>query len=244
MSEENNLFTESDGQGFVAGAIIGALAGSIAAMLLTPKTGREMRQVVKEYAKEWEGEAGDFAVEARQIITTIQGALGDGVEEFKEQAPKVSNQAAEKAAQAAAVVEETYSASRDTVSEMVETFRSQWAELEEDHQPHHHPTPSSQTRFRGVNRTWDHSVIETDDQKSNQAYVEELQEEVEAAETSASSQRPTLAQYRQASAKPADHHPEVKPSTAKTTEPPAKSTSAKKPAKKSADGRKLLFRRK
>jgi gas vesicle protein len=239
MSDNSASHNQNESPEFVAGAILGALAGSIAAMLLTPKTGREMRQVVKEYAKEWEGEAGDFAVEARQIMATIQSALEDGADEVKQQVPEVTNQAVQKAAQVAAVLEEGYNAPKDTVSEMVETFKSQWAELEEEN---HIRRPAHHSRFRGINQAWEAEPPLTDEQKANQAYVAELKEETaEAATEPSTSSRPTLAQYRQAAT--AKSASQAKEKVSKT--PAAKTAASKSPetAKPKTGGRKLLFRR-
>lgn len=230
MSDHNQ--TNNEGQGFIAGAVIGALAGSIAAMLLTPKNGKEMREIVREYAKEWEGEAGDFAVEARGILAGLQAVIETGGQQFAEHAPQVANQAMQKTAEVAEVVEDGYTTSKDTVSEMVETFKSQWAELEEQHAAE----PNSQySRFRGTNRTWDYEPEA--DQRANEVYVEQLEEQVEKVEPkTATASRPTLAQYRQAS----------KASPAKT-EAKAEAKPNKKEAesgKKSKTGpRKSLFHR-
>ena len=238
MNEEQ---LEQEGQGFVAGAVLGAIAGGIAAMLLTPKTGREMRAIVREYAKEWEGEAGDFAEEARKILNTIKDVIDDGTEEIADHAPAIAERTAEVANHTVETVADTYETTRDTVSEMVETFRSQWQELEEDRTLAHHHN----ARFRGVNRTWQAST-ETDEEKENDVYVEELQEDADDRPA-----RPTLAQYRQSAraaqkkSEPislraraeADEESEKKPA------PKDKDEEDKKPAKKPAS-RKLLFRHK
>lgn len=240
MSEEQ---FEQEGQGFVAGAVLGAIAGGIAAMLLTPKTGREMRAIVREYAKEWEGEAGDFAEEARKILNTIKEAIDDGAEEITDRAPIIAERTAEVATQTAETVADTYETTRDTVSEMVETFRSQWQELEEERTLAQHHN----ARFRGVNRTWQPSR-ETDEEKENDAYVEELHEEAEEDKPT----RQTLAQYRQ-SARAAQKEKSEPVSLRARAEADAESEKKraakdkddedKKPAKKPSGG-KLLFRHK
>jgi gas vesicle protein len=230
---------QQEGQGFVVGAVVGALAGSIAAMLLTPKNGKEMRRVVLEYAKEWEGEAGDFGEEARHILNSIKNALDEGADQVLTQAPHVASQASHVASQAVNTVEEGYANSRDSVSEMVEAFRSQWQELEEENQTQ---TPAAtlhqNSRFRGVSRTWETQPA-TDEQKENQVYVEELQEEVEP--TTTHTTRPTLAQYRQSAAREAKA--ELKQSVEKVEAVKAANTD-EKPAKKTGGRRKLLFSKK
>lgn len=241
MSENKQPLEESQGQSFVVGAAIGAVVGGIAAMLLTPKTGKEMRALAREYAKEWENEAGDFAVEAKQIIGALKDALEEGTDQVAQKAPEIAAQTVQKASQAAEIVEDSYTNSRDTVSEMVETFRSQWQELEEEHQ-----AKQATSRFRGVSRTWENGDSDSSEDKENTAYVEELNDQAQAA---AVASRPTLAQYRQAARtktepKQDDKKPETpKASSAKPASTATKaSDDAKKPAKKTT-GRKLLFRK-
>jgi hypothetical protein len=119
---------------------------------------------------------------------------------------------------------------------MVETFRSQWAELEEEYTA---KSAASHSRYRGVHRTWEHHEPASEDEKENEAYVEELKEDIE--ETHPHKQRPTLAQYRQQAKAKAPATKEVTATKKAVKEEPEKAT--KKPAAKSG-GRKLLFRRK
>jgi gas vesicle protein len=56
---------ETDGRNFLLGAVVGGLIGAAAALLLTPKTGREMR---KELGRRW-----DIAKEkGRELMEAIR----------------------------------------------------------------------------------------------------------------------------------------------------------------------------
>jgi gas vesicle protein len=67
-------------QGFIAGVAVGAIAGGLAALFLTPKNGKEMRALLRDFAAEWEDEAVDMAAELGTILTAFQGAFEGTVE--------------------------------------------------------------------------------------------------------------------------------------------------------------------
>lgn len=117
---------------FMVGALIGAMAGAAAALLLTPKNGKEMRAIVKEYAKEWEGEAYELAKDSRGVTKSLRQALDESAAQLAETAPQTIGDAAQHAHQFASTLEQHIDSARGTVSEIAEAFRSGWEEYGEE----------------------------------------------------------------------------------------------------------------
>ena len=55
MSNENNYW-----KGLVAGTIIGGLAGAVTALLLAPKSGKELRKDIAEKSQDLYDKAADY----------------------------------------------------------------------------------------------------------------------------------------------------------------------------------------
>ena len=56
----------------IAGVITGALVGTAAGILLTPKTGKESRQIVKSKATDFKVKAGDYRIKAEDYLGTVK----------------------------------------------------------------------------------------------------------------------------------------------------------------------------
>lgn len=119
--------------GFMIGAVLGALVGGAAALLLSPKSGKEMRDIVKKYSKELEAEAYELAKESRGVASSFKSVLEDGATEVMEIAPEKIEQASNQAQQLAEDLNQKFESARDVVSELAEAFRSGWEEYGEDH---------------------------------------------------------------------------------------------------------------
>lgn len=85
---------------FTAGVILGGAAGAIAALMLSPKTGEENRQIVAEYASNAASSAQQFG---NQAASTIQGGFknaqefgGNIISNVKEAKDKAGAQFSEK----------------------------------------------------------------------------------------------------------------------------------------------------
>lgn len=129
--EEGFNFDEQQA-GFVMGAVVGALVGGAAALLLSPKNGKEMREIVKKYSKELEREAHDLAKDARGTATSFKSVLQEGAVEVMEQAPEKLEQAGYQAQQLADDLSQRFESARDVVAELAEAFRSGWEEYGDD----------------------------------------------------------------------------------------------------------------
>jgi len=84
MSEERG----SDAASYLGWFFLGALAGAAAALLLTPKTGRETREILAE-------RGGDIFKKAQEAAGETQSRAGDlfdkGREYFEEQTQRLSS---------------------------------------------------------------------------------------------------------------------------------------------------------
>jgi len=84
MSEERG----SDAAGYLGWFFLGAIAGAATAILLTPKTGRETRELLAEHG-------GDLFKRAQDAAGHAQSRAGDlferGREYFEEQAQRLSS---------------------------------------------------------------------------------------------------------------------------------------------------------
>ena len=72
-SESNYL------KGFITGALIGGLAGGITALLLAPKSGKELRQDIAEKSSEVYEKASDLFVNMESSVgSTLLNTVNDG----------------------------------------------------------------------------------------------------------------------------------------------------------------------
>jgi len=75
-----------DAAGYLGWFFLGAIAGAAAALILSPKTGKETREILKEKSEEFARRAGEFASEAQ----VKAGDLFDrGRELFEEQTQRL-----------------------------------------------------------------------------------------------------------------------------------------------------------
>ena len=130
--KDENFSFDDQQAGFVMGAVVGALVGGAAALLLSPKNGKEMREIVKKYSKDLELEAYELAKDARGTANSFRGVLQEGATEVLEQAPEKLEQAGYQAQQLADELSQRFESARDVVAELAEAFRSGWEEYGED----------------------------------------------------------------------------------------------------------------
>ena len=82
MSEGNG------GYNFLAGFFVGAALGAMAALLLTPKTGKELRETLTEEGKRLrdrtEGAVAGLRERGEQYYDKARGAVADGKERARE----------------------------------------------------------------------------------------------------------------------------------------------------------------
>jgi gas vesicle protein len=94
------------GSGFVAGLLIGALAGAALAMILAPATGEDTRDLLvakareaRERARDTAGDAGDLLARGRDIVaeakTRLDGAISEGKDAASRQRSTLENEASE-----------------------------------------------------------------------------------------------------------------------------------------------------
>lgn len=74
----------SNSKDFVTGAIVGGLAGALAALLLTPKTGKELRESLNEQTSTLKTKGSEFA-------TTAKGKAGELKETVSQQSSTLVN---------------------------------------------------------------------------------------------------------------------------------------------------------
>jgi gas vesicle protein len=81
----------SDGNGgynFLAGFFVGAALGAMAALLLTPKTGKEMRETLAEESKRLksrtEGAVSDLRARGEEAYGKAREAVTEGTERARE----------------------------------------------------------------------------------------------------------------------------------------------------------------
>jgi gas vesicle protein len=82
MSDERG----GDAAGYLGWFFLGAIAGAAAAILLTPKTGNEARELLTEQGQEWLKKAQAAAEEAQEKAGDL---FGKGREYFEEQRNRV-----------------------------------------------------------------------------------------------------------------------------------------------------------
>ena len=83
MATERN-----DAAGYLGWFFLGGLIGAAAALLLTPRTGQQTRELLAEHG-------GEFARRAQEVANDAQGRAGDlfdkGREYFEEQAQRLTS---------------------------------------------------------------------------------------------------------------------------------------------------------
>lgn len=84
MSDERG----GDAAGYLGWFFLGAIAGAAAAILLTPKTGTEARELLTEQSQEWLKKAQEAAEEAQE---KAGGLFEKGREYFEEQRNRLVN---------------------------------------------------------------------------------------------------------------------------------------------------------
>lgn len=149
--------------GFVVGAVVGALVGGAAALLLSPKNGKEMRSIVKKYTKELESEMHDLAKDSKGVATSFRSVLEESATDVMEQAPEKIEQAGYQAQQLAEDLSHRFESARDVVSELAEAFRSGWEEYGEDH---------PEDEFKAAPALFDEDLINNIASKSEAAAAE------------------------------------------------------------------------
>jgi gas vesicle protein len=68
---------QNDGPGYLGWFLLGGLIGAAAALLLTPRTGRETRDMLAEHG-------GEFARRAQEMATEAQGRAGEWLDKSRE----------------------------------------------------------------------------------------------------------------------------------------------------------------
>ena len=63
--------SDNNGTDFLAGFLLGAVAGTALALLFAPQTGEQTRQAIKEQSIELKGRAGDVTAKAREQAEEI-----------------------------------------------------------------------------------------------------------------------------------------------------------------------------
>jgi gas vesicle protein len=97
---------QGGGSGFVAGLVIGALAGAALAMILAPATGEDTRDLLVakareagERARDTAGDAGDLLARGRNLVadakTRLDGAVAEGKDAATRQRSTLENEASE-----------------------------------------------------------------------------------------------------------------------------------------------------
>jgi gas vesicle protein len=76
------------GVDFIAGFLVGALAGAAAALLLAPQSGEETRVMLRDKGIELGQRAGDIQIQAKGKATELQTKVKQAVDEGKVTATK------------------------------------------------------------------------------------------------------------------------------------------------------------
>jgi gas vesicle protein len=136
MSNENNYW-----KGLVAGTIIGGLAGAITALLLAPKSGKELRQDIAEKSQELYDKAQDYlAIFEENMGSVVSTTVNEGkeraqkiissakqqAESLLENADKVLQDAKFKATNVKDTIEDKIGNLRDAAKAGAEAFKSEY----------------------------------------------------------------------------------------------------------------------
>lgn len=127
-------------KGFLVGAVIGGAAGALAALLLAPKSGEELRADIKERSNEYYGKASKYFGDAEETVSeVVRNTVNQGKERAdaivtsaKEQAQQilssaenVLNEAKSKASQAKGAVQDQVSAVKEAARAGVEAYKEE-----------------------------------------------------------------------------------------------------------------------
>lgn len=76
--------------GFLAGAAVGAIAGAIVALLLAPKSGKDLRRDIAEKSEDLIDKAKDMlSTEAKAVEHAVEGLADDVVNEGRMKAERI-----------------------------------------------------------------------------------------------------------------------------------------------------------
>lgn len=138
MSNQQDNFTK----GFLIGALIGGTAGAVAALLLAPKSGVELRRDLAEKSGEWYEKANEYAAEqskvvgkavnegrvrAEQIVRTTKEQAGSILSEAETLMRDVRHRAEHFAGSAQSQVIDNVARIQDAARVGVDTFRNEMA---------------------------------------------------------------------------------------------------------------------
>lgn len=139
MADKGSNYTK----GFVAGALIGGAVGAITALLLAPKSGKELRQDIANKSTEVYGKAGEYwNVVEDKVGTTVSHTINEGkikaqniintakrqAEDLMNKAENVLADAKEKAYTAKDTVVNKYETVKDAAKAGAEAFRNELRE--------------------------------------------------------------------------------------------------------------------
>lgn len=142
MSSDAN-FTK----GFIFGTLIGGAIGAITALLLAPKSGKELRQDIAEKSSDIYGKASDlFSQVESKVSSSVGTTINEGKEKAKKivtdaknqaevllhNAEKILNEAKTKATTAKEAVQEKIDTLRDAAKASVEAFKAELKSSDEE----------------------------------------------------------------------------------------------------------------
>lgn len=142
MSDDSNYT-----KGFVLGALIGGFAGAITALLLAPKSGKELRQDIALKSSEFYEKASDYISSAEQSIgNVVQNTVNEGkiraqnivnsarrqAEDLLSSAENVLSEAKTKASTAKDSIQNKIENIRDAAKASADAFRTELKHSSED----------------------------------------------------------------------------------------------------------------
>ena len=93
MKETDN----SNSRDFVTGAIVGGLAGALAALLLAPKSGKELRESLNEQTSSLKDKSADLASVAKEKASGLKDTVSQQSSTLKDKSTDLASVAKEKA---------------------------------------------------------------------------------------------------------------------------------------------------
>ncbi|MCW3058338.1 MAG: YtxH domain-containing protein [Capsulimonas sp.] len=67
----------ADGAAGLIAVVVGAAIGAVAALLLAPKSGKDLREEIASKAGNWKTHAADAIAEGRErVVSSVEGTLG------------------------------------------------------------------------------------------------------------------------------------------------------------------------
>ena len=134
MNNEQSNYTK----GLVLGVVLGGTIGAITALLLAPKSGRELRQDIATTSSDIYGKASDYCDKISDTVgTSISDTFSDGkvkaqqiINSAKEQAGTIINKAEEILANAKVKAGNVKDAAKDGVTTFKDALKS--VDSEED----------------------------------------------------------------------------------------------------------------